>query len=152
MKSIKNHQGLSEIHNPIMLDRQQLFSEMMRVLRRGGRAIISDIVSDEPVPDRLKRDATLWSGCISGAFVEDELLAAFSQAGFYGMEMVARQEEPWTVLEGSEFRSVTIRAFKGKEGPCSDHHQAVIYRGPWKSVQDDDGHTLRRGECFFFFW
>ncbi|MCH2128063.1 MAG: methyltransferase domain-containing protein [Pirellulaceae bacterium] len=127
-------------------DRQQLFSEMMRVLRRGGRAIISDIVSDEPVPDRLKRDATLWSGCISGAFVEDELLAAFSQAGFYGMEMVARQEEPWTVLEGIEFRSVTIRAFKGKEGPCLDHHQAVIYRGPWKSVQDDDGHTLRRGE------
>jgi len=127
-------------------DRQQLFSEMMRVLRRGGRAIISDIVSDEPVPDRLKRDATLWSGCISGAFVEDELLAAFSQAGFYGMEMVARQEEPWTVLEGIEFRSVTIRAFKGKEGPCWDHHQAVIYRGPWKSVQDDDGHTLRRGE------
>ena len=127
-------------------DRQQLFSEMMRVLRRGGRAIISDIVSDEPVPDRRKRDATLWSGCISGAFVEDELLAAFSQAGFYGMEMVARQEEPWTVLEGIEFRSVTIRAFKGKEGPCWDHHQAVIYRGPWKSVQDDDGHTLRRGE------
>jgi hypothetical protein len=26
-----------------------------------------------------------------------------------------------------------------------DHHQAVIYRGPWQSVTDDDGHVLRRG-------
>ena len=125
--------------------RKQLFAEMMRVLRRGGRAVISDIVSDEPVPEQLKQDPHLWSGCMSGAFVEDELLAAFDQAGFYGMELVARQEQPWATIEGIEFRSVTVRAYKGKEGPCLDHRQAVIYQGPWHSVQDDDGHTLRRG-------
>ena len=125
--------------------RDQLFLEMMRVLRHGGRAIISDIVSDEPVPERLKRDPKLWSGCISGAFVEGELLAAFARAGFYGMELIARQEQPWATIEGIEFRSVTVKAYKGKDGPSLDHHQAVIYKGPWKSVQDDDGHTLQRG-------
>ena len=50
-------------------DRQQLFSEIFRVLKRGGRAVISDIVSDEDVPPALRNDATLWSGCLSGARV-----------------------------------------------------------------------------------
>jgi SAM-dependent methyltransferase len=127
-------------------DRQQLFREIFRVLRRGGRAVISDIVCDEPVPASLQNDPDLWSGCISGAFVEHEFLAAFVEAGFYGVEILARQDEPWATVEGIEFRSLTIRAFKGKEGPCKDQRQAVIYRGPWKQVLDDDGHVLRRGE------
>ncbi|MCA9146044.1 MAG: methyltransferase domain-containing protein [Planctomycetales bacterium] len=125
--------------------RQQLFSEIHRVLRRGGRAVISDIVCDEVVPERLKQNPELWSGCISGAFVEHEFLEEFERAGFYGVEVVVRQEESWATIEGIEFRSITVRAYKGKEGPCMDHHQAVIYRGPWKSVTDDDGHILRRG-------
>lgn len=125
--------------------REQLFAEIHRVLKRGGRAVISDIVSDEVVPDHLKNNPELWSGCISGAFVEDEFLKEFERAGFYGVEIVVRQEEPWATVEGIEFRSMTVRAFKGKDGPCMDHHQAVIYRGPWKSVTDDDGHVLRRG-------
>ena len=127
-------------------DRRQMFGEIFRVLRRGGRAVISDIVSDEPVPQHLKDDPKLWSGCISGAFTELGLLKAFEEAGFYGVEIVTRQDEPWAVVEGIEFRSMTVRAYKGKEGPCKDHLQGVIYRGPWKSVTDDDGHVLRRGE------
>jgi arsenite methyltransferase len=126
-------------------DRRQLFAEMYRVLKRGGRAVISDIVSDEPVPGHLKNDPQLWSGCISGAFVEHEFLEAFEDAGFYGMEIVTRQVEPWATVEGIEFRSMTVRAYKGKDGPCMDHKQGVIYQGPWKSVTDDDGHVLRRG-------
>ena len=127
-------------------DRQQLFSELYRVLKRDGRAVISDIVCDEDIPDRLKNDPTLWSGCLSGAFREDQFLNAFAEAGFYGMQIVARQEKPWAVVEGIEFRSMTVRAFKGKDGPCLDHKQAVIYQGPWRSVTDDDGHKLVRGQ------
>lgn len=126
--------------------RAQLFAEIYRVLNDGGRAVISDIVCDEPVPIRLQQDPSLWSGCISGAFVEADFLEAFAKAGFYGIELVDRPNEPWATVEGIEFRSVTVRAFKGKEGPCMDHRQAVIYQGPWKQVVDDDGHTLRRGE------
>lgn len=127
-------------------DRRQLFSEMHRVLKRGGRTVISDIVSDETVPDSLRNDPRLWSGCLSGAFREDEFLQAFEDAGFYGIEIVKRQDEPWAVVHGIEFRSVTIRAWKGKDGPCLDRRQAVIYTGPWKSVVDDDGHKLIRGQ------
>jgi len=127
-------------------DRRQLFTEMFRVLKRGGRAVISDIVSDEAVPDRLRRDPNLWSGCISGAFAESEFFRAFEEAGFYGMKYLVYEQRPWGTVEGIEFRSVTVAAYKGKGGPCYDHKQAVIYKGPWKAVIDDDGHTLRRGE------
>lgn len=91
-------------------DRDSLFRELVRVLRPGGRAVISDIVSDRHVPRHLQEDPTLWSGCISGAFREDRFLAAFANAGFEQVDLLNRQETPWTVVEGIEFRSVTVHA------------------------------------------
>lgn len=126
-------------------DKRQLFAEIFRVLRNGGRAVISDIVADEPVPPHLKDDPELWSGCISGALQEAEFLRAFADAGFYGMEILKRDDQPWRTVEGIEFRAVTVAAYKGKQGACWDCNQAVIYKGPWSEVKDDDGHTLLRG-------
>jgi SAM-dependent methyltransferase len=127
-------------------DRQQLFAEVFRVLRSGGRAAISDIVADENVPDEMRQDPQLWSGCVSGAFREDEFLTAFEDAGFHGIEIVKRAQQPWQTIQGIEFRSVTVLAYKGKQGPCFERNQAVVYRGPFRSVEDDDGHVYRRGE------
>ncbi len=126
-------------------DKEQMFAEMFRVLRRGGRVAISDIVADEDVPEHLQADPELWSGCISGAFREDLFIEAFENAGFYGIEIVKRDEKPWRVVEGIEFCSVTVVAYKGKQGECRERNQAVIYKGPWKKVIDDDGHVLERG-------
>ena len=127
-------------------EKRQLFGEIYRVLRRGGRAAISDIVADEPVPAHLKKDPELWSGCVSGAMQETEFLKAFEEAGFYGMETVKRDPSPWRTVEGIEFHSVTVLAYKGKEGECWDHNEALVYKGPFKEVKDDDGHTFRRGQ------
>lgn len=126
-------------------DRRQLFAEIFRVLKPGGRAAISDIVSDEDVPEALQREPELWSGCISGAFREDRFLAAFEEMGFHGIAIANRQREPWRTVEGIEFRSVTVVAYKGKQGPCLERNQAVVYRGPFKKVEDDDGHAYVRG-------
>jgi ubiquinone/menaquinone biosynthesis C-methylase UbiE len=128
------------------VEKSQLMREIFRVLKRGGRIAISDIVSDEEVPQHLKHDPVLWSGCISGAFHELEILRALEEAGFYGICVDKWEQEPFQVVEGIEFRSVTITASKGKEGPCYEANQAVMYRGPFREVRDDDGHVLRRGE------
>ena len=127
-------------------DKSKLVREIFRVLRVGGRIALSDIVSDEPVPAELMADPELWSGCVSGAFQEGELLRELEEAGFHGIALEEWCEEPFRVVQGIEFRSVTVTARKGKEGPCAEANEAVIYRGPWKQVLDDDGHWLRRGE------
>jgi len=103
-----------------------LFSEIFRVLRPGGRAVISDIVSNVEVPDDLRADPELWSGCISGAFQEGAFLGAFETAGFGDVTLDKRDEAPWRVVEGIEFRSVTVVAHKGGAGAGQPPHQATI--------------------------
>src|SRR5438874_10938322 len=128
--------------------KRRLFEEIFRVLKKGGRAVISDIVSDEEVPEHLQNDPELWSGCISGALTEEGFLKAFSDAGFYGIQILKRDEKPWQTVQGIEFRPVTIEAFKGKQGPCFERNQAVIYKGPFKEVLDDDNHRMERGKRY----
>ena len=127
-------------------EKRRLFGEIHRVLRVGGRAVISDIVCDEDVPDAMRRDAELWSGCVSGALREDAFVRAFEDAGFRGIRLLKRDARPWRTVEGIEFRAVTVEAFRGDDGPCLEQRQAVIYRGPFREVVDDEGHRIRRGD------
>ena len=128
--------------------KRDLFGEIFRVLKKGGRAVISDIVSDEIVPNEMQADPELWSGCISGALTEDGFVRAFEEAGFYGIRILKRDAQPWRTVQGIEFRSVTVEAFKGKQGECFERNQAVIYRGPFKEVLDDDNHRMARGQRY----
>ena len=125
--------------------KKQLFSEIFRVLKKGGRAVISDIVSDEDVPKHLQNDPELWSGCISGAFTEEGFLAAFEDAGFHGVRVLSRDAAPWRTVEGVEFRSLTVEAFRGEHGPSLERNHAVVYKGPFKEAHDDSGNVYPRG-------
>lgn len=124
----------------------QLIDEIFRVLKPGGRVAISDIVSDEEIPEHLKRDPQLWSGCISGAFHEKGFLDAFLHSGFVAVGYDKWEAQPWRVVEGIEFRSVTLLAVKPHGTECIDRGHAAIYKGPYASVTDDEGHVFPRGE------
>jgi arsenite methyltransferase len=128
--------------------KRQLFAELFRVLKSGGRAVISDIVSDEEIPLHLQADGYLWSGCISGAYTEEGFLQAFLEAGFHGVEILKRDAQPWQTVEGIEFRSVTVQAWKSVPGPCLECGQAVVYKGPFLKILDDDGHAMERGKRY----
>ncbi|MDH5730572.1 MAG: methyltransferase domain-containing protein, partial [Gammaproteobacteria bacterium] len=120
----------------------QLVAEIFRVLKPGGRVAISDIVSDEIVPQHLQQDPSLWSGCISGAFQEYEFLQAFVDAGFNYVSYDKWDAQPWQVVEGIEFRSVTLLASKPLGTECIDRGHAVIYKGPFAKIYDDEGHVF----------
>ena len=105
--------------------KQQLFHEIFRVLKNGGRAVISDIVSDRPVPESMQRDPELWSGCISGALTGEQFLDGFVSAGFHGVQMLNRDATPWRTVQGLDFRSVTVEAFKAPPDP-----RAIQVNGP----------------------
>ncbi len=127
-------------------DKTKMIEEIFRVVKAGGRVAISDIISDEPVPQHLKDDPTLWSGCISGALQEQEMLDAFVNAGFIAVAYDKWESTPWQVVEKIEFRSVTIIATKPKNAPCQDVGHALIYKGPYSEVYDDEGHVYPRGQ------
>ncbi|MDP6963239.1 MAG: methyltransferase domain-containing protein [Planctomycetota bacterium] len=126
--------------------KQKLFEEIYRVLKPGGRAVISDIVSSERVPEHLQKDSELWSGCISGAFEEVDFLNAFADVGFVGVKSEIRQSEAWQVVEDIEFRSMTVIAYRPHEAPCCSAGGDVIYKGPFEAVSDESGTIFARGE------
>jgi SAM-dependent methyltransferase len=128
------------------VDKQRLVREIFRALKPGGRVAISDIVSDETVPVSLRNDPALWSGCISGAFQEQAFLQVFADVGFLAVGYDKWEAKPWRIVHGIEFRSVTLTAVKGDGSPCLDYGHAVIYRGPFATVTDDEGHVFIRGQ------
>ncbi len=127
-------------------EKQQMIQEIHRVLKPGGRVAISDIVSDETVPQHLKENTELWSGCISGAFQEQAIIKVFLDAGFIGIKIDKWDAEPWQVIEDIEFRSVTLTAIKSQDASSMDCGHAVIYKGPYEEICDDEGHVFPRGE------
>ncbi len=92
--------------------KRELFGEIFRVLKPGGRAVISDIVSDADVPEAMQRNPELWSGCISGALREDLFPRAFTDVGFHSVRILKRDEKPWRTVDGIEFRALTVEAYK----------------------------------------
>ena len=69
-------------------DKAQVFREIARVLRPGGRFVISDVVLDGRLPDALVRDLTAWVGCVSGAMMREDYLDAVRSAGLTDIEIL----------------------------------------------------------------
>lgn len=127
-------------------DRVQMIEEIFRVLKPGGRVAISDIVADQTVTAELKQDEELWSGCISGAFQEQQFIHSFVQRGFVAVGFDKWDVEPWQVVEGIEFRSVTLTARKPLAMADHDIGQAALYKGPYREIVIDGGQRFCRGE------
>ena len=69
-------------------DKGRVFKEAFRVLRPGGRLMISDIVLLKELPDSIKNSIEAYVGCLSGAIMKDEYLATIRVAGFQETEIV----------------------------------------------------------------
>jgi arsenite methyltransferase len=69
-------------------DKAAALAEMYRVLRPGGRLQAADIVLERPVSASSKQDVGLWTGCIAGGLLADELRELIAAAGFRSVEVV----------------------------------------------------------------
>jgi SAM-dependent methyltransferase len=69
-------------------DKAGALAEMHRVLRPGGRLQLADIVLERSVSDDSKQDVSLWTGCIAGGLLEDELREVLVAAGFSDIEIL----------------------------------------------------------------
>lgn len=94
-------------------DKDQVFREAFRVLRPNGRLLVSDIVSEEPLPAEVQANVEFWSACVGGAWDEARYLDSVRAAGFATITVQARTPYPIEDLD-EEVRlfSLSFRAEK----------------------------------------
>jgi arsenite methyltransferase len=69
-------------------DKPQVIREAARVLRRGGRFAVSDVIADPDMDDQTRADMAAWTGCIAGALTETEFRSTLENAGFGEVEII----------------------------------------------------------------
>jgi arsenite methyltransferase len=124
-------------------DKRKVFREMYRVAKPGGRFTISDIVSDQTVPQYLVHDTQKWGDCLSGALTLANYMKGMTAAGFVGIHLV--KFSPWRVIDGIHFFSVTLTGYKLPPAPTTSSVQYATLRGPFSRVVVEGGATYRRG-------
>jgi arsenite methyltransferase len=63
-------------------DKSQVFAESFRVLKPGGKLAVSDIVTDGPLPESIKKSLSAWAGCVAGAVEAREYISMMEAVGF----------------------------------------------------------------------
>jgi SAM-dependent methyltransferase len=106
-------------------EKPRVFREAFRVLKPGGRLAISDVVASVELPDDIREDLQLYSGCMAGASTIDTLQQMISEAGFEDITIMPKDESKdfirdWAPGRGVEdyVISAYIEAVKPMQATC----------------------------------
>jgi arsenite methyltransferase len=94
-------------------DKARVFNEAYRVLKPGGRVMVSDMVLTRELPEDIRNSLAAYAGCVAGASLKEDYLLTITKAGFEDVEVVSEQSSGSGELEGV-VRSMGVRAFKSK--------------------------------------
>ncbi len=89
--------------------KSKAYGEIFRVLKNGGRFVISDAVTKNPLPPEIKNSPEAWAQCFGGAVTENEYLNSIMSSGFNNIDVLKRREY---VKNGYDFISITVMATK----------------------------------------
>ncbi len=142
---------LFNIFTPEHLD--TALAEVARVLKPGGKMVLSDPICEQSIPPKLRSDERLRAECLSGALPLDEYIAHVVRAGFGTLEI--RSRRPYRVLDRRRFaldrhiflESVEIVATRGPvpdDGPCVFAGETVMFVGDDDVFDDGRGHVVAR--------
>ncbi|MFD2036034.1 arsenosugar biosynthesis arsenite methyltransferase ArsM [Belliella marina] len=129
--------------------------EMYRVLKPHGRLVLSDPVTDQPMPEALRNDNRLRALCLSGSLSLNVYLQMITDAGFGTVEI--RAKRPYRILAPGHYEttemifleSVEVCAIKDpmpSDGPCIFTGKAAIYYGSEEFFDDKKGHVLMQNQ------
>lgn len=132
-------------------DKRKTYQEIFRVLKPGGRMVISDIITDRPIPPTIKNNVLYRGECLGGAMQQEELVAMLEATGFAAIRLLKRF--PYRQVEGMDFFSLTYQAQRPEEQEegTSDTRPSVavgrscVYRGPYGAVYTESGILLVKG-------
>ncbi len=119
--------------------KRKLFAEIFRVLKKGGRLVVSDVICDEEASATIRNDAKLSGECIGGALTQTHLLGLLRESGFENIQLLKRFF--YREVQGHTFYSLTFEAYK----PNVQKQIEVIYKGVGESLTLDNGVVLFKG-------
>jgi SAM-dependent methyltransferase len=93
-------------------DKARVFSEAFRVMKPGGRLMVSDIVLLKELPEAIKKSAEAYVGCLSGANMKDEYLSLIRKAGFQKVAVVGETHFPVELMVSDETAKAVIKKSK----------------------------------------
>lgn len=95
-------------------DKKKVFKEAYRVLKRKGRMLISDLVTEGELPSKIRKNLDAWAACIAGAMDKKEYLGTIEEVGFKKVKIVSESSYELDVskkLKG-KITSIKVEAFK----------------------------------------
>jgi arsenite methyltransferase len=92
--------------------KEKAFGEIQRVLKAGGKFVVSDIVVDGIISDQERHDASLWAGCISGALNRTDYLAIIKKLGFKEVSILSERKYDYKLTSGAGLYSITVSGIK----------------------------------------
>ncbi len=115
-------------------DKDEVFGEIHRILKPGGRFMTSDIISDKEVPEAMQNNKELWGECVSGALTLNKFLGYAEKSRFKGLRV--QKDYLWKEVEGIKFYSYTIEGCKHVPSKNKSFCSSLLatYAGPFESV------------------
>jgi SAM-dependent methyltransferase len=107
-------------------DKKRVFVETFRVLKPGGRLMISDIVLLRELPDFIKNSIQAYVGCVSGAMLKDEYLKAIREAGFRDVRIIEETAFPAELMVNDPTAKEIIAKFEMKPERVEEVASSVV--------------------------
>jgi hypothetical protein len=117
----------------LSVNKRRSYSEIFRVLRPGGRLVISDVVCETEPDASIRNDETLRGECIAGALTESHLMGLLEETGFEQIRLIKRF--PYRIVREHSFFSLTYTACK----PPAPETVQAMYRGPLPEIRTENG-------------
>ncbi len=114
-------------------DKDAVFAEAYRVLRPGGRMMVSDMVTDGELPQSLRERLDAWAGCVAGALDESDYLGKIRAAGFEKVEVVSRNYIPADQVVAEEEVQLVVM---GPDGPVEGEQARALLAEAGISISD----------------
>ena len=107
-------------------DKDRVFSEAFRVLRPGGRIMVSDIVLTKELPDFIKNNMAAYVGCISGAIIKENYLNAIEKAGFRDVKIIDEVNFPLKYIVSDDTAAIVKNELSLSENQAKDLEDFIL--------------------------